>query len=179
MKKYSESPEFCTRPWSSGTRGIRKRPMCRTIAVRAQLLQIALCLAGHLAQYTLLSFRHCSRVPARIMANVFQPLVECGRCHAWRGKDICQDIDGPRMEKPRAARFASDLCRQRVRDTRERLTQNTGSFFTTKGPAGNGLGLSLVKNSVQKHHGVLRVRSSTTAGHSGTAFTVFLPCALG
>jgi|SRR5689334_5439614 len=52
-------------------------------------------------------------------------------------------------------------------------------FFTTKGPAGNGLGLSLVKNSVQKHHGVLRVRSSTRAGQSGTVFTVFLPCALG
>jgi two-component system, chemotaxis family, CheB/CheR fusion protein len=51
-------------------------------------------------------------------------------------------------------------------------------FFTTKGPAGNGLGLSLVKNSVQKHHGVLRVRSSTRAGRSGTTFTVFLPCAL-
>ena len=49
-------------------------------------------------------------------------------------------------------------------------------FFTTKGPAGNGLGLSLVKNSVQKHHGVLRVRSSTKAGHSGTVFSIFLPC---
>jgi two-component system, chemotaxis family, CheB/CheR fusion protein len=49
-------------------------------------------------------------------------------------------------------------------------------FFTTKGPAGNGLGLSLVKNSVQKHHGVLRVRSSIKAGHSGTVFTIFLPC---
>jgi signal transduction histidine kinase len=50
-------------------------------------------------------------------------------------------------------------------------------FFTTKGPAGNGIGLSLVKNTVQKHHGILRVRSSTKAGHSGTIFTIFLPCA--
>jgi signal transduction histidine kinase len=50
-------------------------------------------------------------------------------------------------------------------------------FFTTKGSAGNGIGLSLVKNTVQKHHGVLRVRSSTRAGHSGTVFSVFLPCA--
>jgi signal transduction histidine kinase len=49
-------------------------------------------------------------------------------------------------------------------------------FFTTKGPAGNGLGLSLVKTTVQKHHGVLRVRSSTRPGHSGTVFTIFLPC---
>jgi signal transduction histidine kinase len=50
-------------------------------------------------------------------------------------------------------------------------------FFTTKGPAGNGIGLSLVKNTVQKHHGILRVRSSTKPGHSGTVFSIFLPCA--
>lgn len=50
-------------------------------------------------------------------------------------------------------------------------------FFTTKGSAGNGIGLSLVKDTVQKHHGVLRVRSSTKAGHSGTVFSIFLPCA--
>jgi signal transduction histidine kinase len=50
-------------------------------------------------------------------------------------------------------------------------------FFTTKGPAGNGIGLSLVKNTVQKHDGVLLVRSSTRAGHSGTVFSIFLPCA--
>ena len=50
-------------------------------------------------------------------------------------------------------------------------------FFTTKGSAGNGIGLSQVKNTVQKHHGVLRVRSSTKAGHSGTVFSIFMPCA--
>jgi signal transduction histidine kinase len=50
-------------------------------------------------------------------------------------------------------------------------------FFTTKGAAGNGIGLSLVKNTVEKHHGGLRVRSSTKAGHSGTVFSIFLPCA--
>jgi signal transduction histidine kinase len=51
--------------------------------------------AGHLAQYTLLSCRDCSRVPAPIAANVLQPLVERIRRHATRGKDICQDIDDP------------------------------------------------------------------------------------
>lgn len=48
-------------------------------------------------------------------------------------------------------------------------------FFTTKGPAGTGIGLSVVKNTVQKHGGVLRVRSSTKPGRSGTVFTIFLP----
>ena len=50
-------------------------------------------------------------------------------------------------------------------------------FFTTKGASGNGIGLSLVKNTVEKHRGVLRVRSSTKAGHNGTVFSIFLPCA--
>jgi two-component system CheB/CheR fusion protein len=48
-------------------------------------------------------------------------------------------------------------------------------FFSTKGAAGNGIGLSLVNNTVQKHHGVLRVRSSTKPGRSGTVFAIFLP----
>jgi CheY-like chemotaxis protein len=47
-------------------------------------------------------------------------------------------------------------------------------FFTTK-PRGSGLGLSLVKEVVQKHSGSLRVRSSTRPGHTGTVLTVFLP----
>jgi signal transduction histidine kinase len=50
-------------------------------------------------------------------------------------------------------------------------------FFTTKGPAGNGLGLSLVKDIVQKHRGVLRIRSSTKPGRSGSVFSIFLPAA--
>jgi signal transduction histidine kinase len=55
------------------------------------------------------------------------------------------------------------------------LSRMWDPFFTTKGAAGNGIGLSLVRNTVQKHHGVLRVRSSTKAGHSGTVFSIFLP----
>jgi len=60
--------------------------------------------------------------------------------------------------------------------TAKNLSRMWDPFFTTKGAAGNGIGLTLVKNTVQKHHGVLRVRSSTRAGHSGTVFSIFLPC---
>jgi signal transduction histidine kinase len=48
--------------------------------------------------------------------------------------------------------------------------------FTTK-PRGHGMGLSLVKNIVQKHKGSLRVRSSTQPGRHGTVFNLFLPAA--
>jgi signal transduction histidine kinase len=57
----------------------------------------------------------------------------------------------------------------------ENVSRITESFFTTKGTAGNGLGLALVKDTIQKHDGTMRVRSSTKIGHSGTVFSFFLP----
>lgn len=57
------------------------------------------------------------------------------------------------------------------------LPRITEPFFTTKGAAGTGLGLALVKDTVAKHHGVLRVRSSTKRGRSGSVFAIFLPAA--
>jgi signal transduction histidine kinase len=46
--------------------------------------------------------------------------------------------------------------------------------FTTKS-AGHGIGLSVVTGTVQKHRGVLHVRSSTQAIRHGTVFALFLP----
>jgi signal transduction histidine kinase len=48
-------------------------------------------------------------------------------------------------------------------------------YFTTKGASGNGIGLSLVNDAVLKHSGVLRIRSCTTTGRSGSVFSIFLP----
>jgi signal transduction histidine kinase len=50
-------------------------------------------------------------------------------------------------------------------------------FFTTKGQAGTGIGLSLVSTTLRKYQGVLRVRSTTRAGRSGSVFAIFLPVA--
>jgi PAS domain S-box-containing protein len=48
-------------------------------------------------------------------------------------------------------------------------------FFTTKTETGTGLGLWITREILTKHHARIRVRSSQTAGRSGTAFTIFLP----
>jgi PAS domain S-box-containing protein len=48
-------------------------------------------------------------------------------------------------------------------------------FFTTKRDVGTGLGLWVCKSIVEKHHGSIRLKSSTVAGKSGTVFSVFLP----
>jgi len=47
-------------------------------------------------------------------------------------------------------------------------------FFTTKGSIGNGLGLWVCKQIIEKHRGTIKVRSRISAGH-GTTFSMVLP----
>lgn len=49
-------------------------------------------------------------------------------------------------------------------------------FFTTKGMQGTGLGLWISHEIVDRHRGVLRVRSSQKQPVTGTVFQLFLPC---
>jgi signal transduction histidine kinase len=48
-------------------------------------------------------------------------------------------------------------------------------FFTTKGTVGNGLGLWVCKQLVEKHGGSIRVRSCMNGDRRGTTFSVLLP----
>jgi PAS domain S-box-containing protein len=48
-------------------------------------------------------------------------------------------------------------------------------FFTTKTDTGTGLGMWVVSQLVERHHGHVRVWSTTRPGRNGTAFSVFLP----
>ena len=48
-------------------------------------------------------------------------------------------------------------------------------FYTTKGINGTGLGLWISQGIVEKHHGLLQLRSSSRGGGSGTVFSLFLP----
>jgi signal transduction histidine kinase len=57
----------------------------------------------------------------------------------------------------------------------EHMPRIFDSFYTTKQDIGTGLGLWLVRNILQKHHGRIHVRSRSNRGKSGTAFTVFWP----
>jgi len=58
------------------------------------------------------------------------------------------------------------------------LLQIFEPFFTTKGLIGNGLGLWVSKQIIEKHGGAVRVRSRTTGPHHGTTFAVFLPAVM-
>lgn len=59
--------------------------------------------------------------------------------------------------------------------TAEDLPNIMKPFFTTKGPVGTGIGLAIVHDILEKHHGSLRVRSRMEKGRSGSIFAVFLP----
>jgi signal transduction histidine kinase len=59
--------------------------------------------------------------------------------------------------------------------SREIVAKLFNPFFTTKGLTGTGLGLWVAKQIVDRHRGALRVRSSVSAAHHGTVFTIFLP----
>jgi PAS domain S-box-containing protein len=49
------------------------------------------------------------------------------------------------------------------------------AFYTTKGTAGNGLGLWVCQEIVERHRGALGVRSSQREGCSGSVFALYLP----
>lgn len=57
-------------------------------------------------------------------------------------------------------------------DVQKRLYE---AFFTTKGEDGNGLGMWVSKEIVDRHEATLRVRSSQRPERSGTVFRLFLP----
>jgi signal transduction histidine kinase len=49
------------------------------------------------------------------------------------------------------------------------------AFRSTKGSNGTGLGLWISKGIVERHSGLIRFRSSTRPGRSGTVFSIFIP----
>jgi signal transduction histidine kinase len=57
-------------------------------------------------------------------------------------------------------------------ESRKRLFE---PFFTTKGIHGNGLGLWISAEIVQRHNGRLLLRSSQSPAHHGSVFSLFLP----
>lgn len=59
--------------------------------------------------------------------------------------------------------------------SRDALASLFQPFFTTKGLVGNGLGLWVSKQLIEKHGGTIQVRSQTSGRLQGTTFSMVLP----
>ena len=77
---------------------------------------------------------------------------------------------------------AGEMMQFRVEDdgpgiAPEHLKRLFEPFFTTKKEVGNGLGLYVAKQIIERHGGSIQVRSHSDNGAHGAVFSVLLPCA--
>src|SRR5215471_19368227 len=105
---------------------------------------------------------------ANLISNAIEAIGQRGQIHIhvapWR--------DFARPERSGVRVLIADNGPGITPELRRRIFE---PFFTTKAERGTGLGLWVVKGIVGRHEGSIRMRSSTTRGRSGTAFSVFLP----
>ena len=78
----------------------------------------------------------------------------------------------PKTGHPGTAVLVADTGHGIPLPVRQRLFQ---PFHTTKGESGSGLGLWISKEIVERHGGLLHVRSSTDPARHGTVFRIFVP----
>ncbi len=69
------------------------------------------------------------------------------------------------------------ICDSGVGMDRATMRRIFEPFFTTKSETGTGLGMWVVLQLIERHHGSIRVWSTQRPGASGTAFSIFLPTA--
>jgi PAS domain S-box-containing protein len=105
---------------------------------------------------------------ANLVANAIDAMPQSGRLvirlrpsRAWRD---------PAIEGMRVTFVDSGVGMNRAT-----LRRTFEPFFTTKTETGTGLGMWVVAQLVERHHGEVRVWSTQRPGRSGTAFSVFLP----
>ncbi len=107
------------------------------------------------------------QVFSNLIANAADAMGEGGRLQV-RLRPIQDPATGARGVRVTVADNGSGMDEKVLRHIYE-------PFFTTKEEVGTGLGLWVTKGIVEKHHGRLRVRSSTHPERRGTVFTLFLP----
>ena len=105
----------------------------------------------------------------QVVANIFQNAVEA----APFGGNILLRVSPVRHRGAAAVRItiADDGPGIAAAD----LARIFDPFFTTKKNLGTGLGLWVCKGIVEKHGGMLRVKSSVRPGRTWTAFSLIWP----
>jgi two-component system NtrC family sensor kinase len=107
------------------------------------------------------------QVFSNLLLNSLHAISECGRV-TLRASISISPADGKRRVRITVADNGSGIGAAAAARIFE-------PFFTTKGALGNGLGLWVTKQIIDKHGGSIRVRSATEGSHRGTSFSVLLP----
>jgi PAS domain S-box-containing protein len=104
-----------------------------------------------------------------LMANAIDVMNGGGRL-LIRTRDAKDWITG----KPGIQITIADTGPGMTDEVKQRLFE---AFYTTKGIGGNGLGLWISKEIIDRHRGRIMVRTSQRIGATGTVFMMFLPAA--
>jgi PAS domain S-box-containing protein len=117
-----------------------------------------MCFAGEMRQ-----------VMVNLIGNAVEAMHDGGqlRIKVRPGTDWRDGVQGVRIT-------IADTGSGMTAETRKRMYE---AFYTTKGPAGSGLGLWVTANIVRKHQGCIRVRSKRMPRAGGTVFTLIFPYA--
>ena len=111
-------------------------------------------------------FGELRQVMSNLMLNSLDALGEGGRV-TLRASKSRSPVDG-------SSRIRITVADNGQGISLEALPRIFEPFFTTKGLTGNGLGLWVGKQIIEKHGGSIRVRSRTCAPQ-GTTFSMVLP----
>jgi PAS domain S-box-containing protein len=108
----------------------------------------------------------------QVLSNLVSNAIDA--MQSWSGRLLLRSREGTHWPTSRRGLVltVADTGRGMPASVRRRIFE---PFYTTKGVSGTGLGLWVSCEIMDRHHGVLRVRSSQSAGRSGTVFTMFLP----
>jgi PAS domain S-box-containing protein len=107
------------------------------------------------------------QVFANLIGNAIEAIGKNGkiRLHAYASTDWLRGRRGLRVTVADNGPGIPAEVRNKVCDP----------FFTTKGEAGTGLGLWIIAGIIENNDGMLRLRTNTRDGRSGTCFSVFFP----
>jgi PAS domain S-box-containing protein len=107
------------------------------------------------------------QVFANLMGNAIEAIGKNGkiRLHAYASRDWRLGRRGLRVTVADNGPGIPSEIRNNIFDP----------FFTTKGEGGTGLGLWITSGIIENNDGILRLRTVTRAGRSGTCFSVFFP----
>ena len=128
-----------------------------TVEQRNRARRLVCCLEGEIRQ-----------VLTNLVSNAIDAMQACGGKLSIRGRDGTNWKTG---ERGMVITVADTGCGM-SEATRKRVFE---AFYTTKGVGGTGLGLWISREIVDRHHGVLKCRTTQRGSASGTVFTLFLP----